>query len=558
MTGSPDRAPYGAFVSGPLLVRDAALFTDLYEITMAASYLREGMSGLATFSLFVRKLPAERSFLVAAGLEDVLNYLGDLRFSDDAVRYLGALGRFDAGFLEFLRDLRFTGEVRAVPEGTVIFQDEPLIEVTAPIIEAQIVETAVLNLCHFQTLLASKAARSVIAARGRPVVEFGLRRTHGIDAGMKAARCSFIAGAPMSSNVLAGLSYGIPPTGTMAHSYVTAFPREIDSFRAFALAFPANTILLIDTYDTVAAAHKAVEVAREMQARGQRLAGVRLDSGDIVALSKEVRGILDRAGLGYVRIFVSGGLDEDGIDHLLKAGAPIDAFGVGTRMDVSADAPYLDMAYKLVEYEGRHVLKTSPGKTTWTGRKQIYRFLDAKGRCSGDVLALRDEPPPAVSAEPLLRAVMESGQLVAPHPSLAAIRDYCAAQIASLPPDIRRLRGAEKYPVRYSDRLVALQRSLEAELEATEVAPSLQPARTRGGAKRSRRGGKATTNQRKTLQPPRSPKAGRPPEDVISAPRVRRRQKTARVELRKGTTLLQTGHGPRVARAAKKPKIKKR
>ncbi len=459
----------GAFVSGPLVTQDAALFTDLYEITMAASYLREAMHAPGTFSLFVRKLPKNRSFLIAAGLEDVLNYLRDFRFSDKAIGYLASLGLFEAGFLDFLRKLGFTGEVRAVPEGTVIFADEPILEITAPVIEAQLVETAVINFCHLQTLLTSKAARSVIAARGRPVVEFGLRRTHGIDAGMKAARCAFIAGAPMSSNVLAGLYYGIPPTGTMAHSYVTAFAHEIDSFRAFARAFPARTILLIDTYDTVAAAHKAVEVAREMEARGQRLAGVRLDSGDVVALSKEVRRILDAAGLGYVRIFVSGGLDEDLVDQVLEDGAPIDAFGIGTRMAVSADAPYFDMAYKLVRYGGRNVLKISAGKETWTGEKQVYRFRDGDGRFGRDLLALREEASPSADAEPLLRTVMESGRTVEPLPSLTAIRDHCAAQIAALPDDVRRLRKARAYPVGYSDRLVSLQRTLEAEVTTTEV-----------------------------------------------------------------------------------------
>ena len=390
--GRRARVPRSAFASGPLVIRDAALFTDLYEITMAASYLREGMHGPATFSLFSRKLPRGRSFLVAAGLEDVLNFLRGFRFSDDALSYLDSLDRFDPSFLDFLRRLRFTGEVRAVPEGTVVFPDEPLLEITAPLIEAQLVETAVLNLVHFQTLLASKAVRCVLAARGRPVVEFGLRRTQGIDAGMKAARCAFIAGGSTSSNVLAGPHYGIAPTGTMAHSYVSAFPHEIDAFRAFARAFPSTTTLLIDTYDTVVAARKAVVVAKEMEAEGRRLAGVRLDSGDIVTLSKEVRRILDDAGLGGVPIFVSGGLDEDSIDAYLAAGAPIDAFGVGTRMDVSADAPYLDMAYKLVEYDGRPVLKTSGGKATWTAQKQVYRLLRSGEGFAGDVLALREEP----------------------------------------------------------------------------------------------------------------------------------------------------------------------
>lgn len=463
-------APPDAFVSGPLVVRDAALFTDLYEITMAASYFREGMREPATFSLFVRKLPPGRGFLIAAGLEDALNYLRGFQFSDEAIQYLHSFHRFDRAFLDYLRGLRFTGRVRAVPEGTAVFTNEPLLEVTAPIIEAQLVETAVMNLCHFQTLLVSKAARSVIAARGRPVVEFGLRRTHGLDAGMKAARSSFIAGAVMSSNVLAGRYYGIPPTGTMAHSYVSAFPHEIDAFRAFARAFPTSTTLLIDTYDTVAAAHKAVQVAKEMEAEGLRLAGVRLDSGDIVALSKEVRRILDDAGLDYVRIFVSGGLDEETVEDFLEAGAPIDAFGIGTRMDVSADAPYLDMAYKLVRYGERYVLKTSPGKETWTGEKQVYRIRGPDGRFAGDVIALRDEPPPAAEAEPLLHTVMESGRLVAPHPPLPAMRAHCAAQVAALPEEVRHLRNPGSYPVRYSEGLTVLQRSLKAELEAAPVA----------------------------------------------------------------------------------------
>ncbi|HSB41128.1 MAG TPA: nicotinate phosphoribosyltransferase, partial [Methylomirabilota bacterium] len=367
----------------------------------------------------------------------------------------------EPSFLDFLRGLRFTGDVRAVPEGTVLFQDEPLLEVTGPIIEAQLVETAVLNLVHLQTLLASKAARCVLAADGRPVSEFGLRRTHGIDAGMKAARCAFIAGASTSSNVMAGLHYGIPPTGTMAHSYVSAFPREIDAFRAFARAFPARTILLLDTYDTVAAARKAVVVAKEMEARGERLAGVRLDSGDLAALSREVRRILDEANLAYVRIFVSGGLDEAGITACLAAGAPIDAFGVGTRMDVSADAPYLDMAYKLVEYDGRPVRKSSAGKGTWAAQKQVYRRLESGRAFAGDVIALREEPAPPGTVEILLRSVMERGRLLAPHPALTSIREYCAAQIASLPAGVRDLADGAVYPVSYSERLVSLQRSLD-------------------------------------------------------------------------------------------------
>lgn len=462
----------GAYTSGPLVLRDAALFTDLYELTMAASYFRESMRGDATFSLFVRKLPPRRSFLIAAGLQDTLEFLRQFQFSEEALRYVRSLGGFDRDFLDFLGDVRFTGTVRAVPEGTVVFADEPLLEVTAPIIEAQLVETAVLNFCHLQTMQASKAVRSVLAAGGRPIVDFGLRRTHGIDAGLKAARASFIAGAAMTSNVLAGLSYGIPPSGTMAHSYVEAFPHEIDAFRAFARAFPASTTLLIDTYSTVAAAHKAVTVAREMEARGERLAAVRLDSGDLLSLSQDVRRVLDGAGLGYVRIFASGGLDEEAVDALLSAGAPIDAFGIGTRMNVSADAPYFDMAYKIVVYAGRNVLKLSAGKATLAGEKQVYRVRGPDGFFAGDVLALRDESGPA-GAEPLLQTVMRGGQLVEPEPALSAIRDYARSQVMSLPEPVRRLRDPARYPVRYSERLLSTQSALEREAEAAEVASVL-------------------------------------------------------------------------------------
>jgi nicotinate phosphoribosyltransferase len=466
--------PHGDFVSGPLVVHDVALFTDLYELTMAASYFREGMDGEATFSLFVRSLPPTRSFMVTAGLPDVLEYLADLEFSEPAIGYLRSLGMFEADFLDFLRGLRFTGSVRAVPEGTVLFADEPILEVTAPVIEAQLVETAIINFCHLQTVLASKAVRSVIAAGGRPVVDFGLRRTHGIDAGLKAARCAYIAGATMTSNVLAGLAYGIRPAGTMAHSYIKAFPREIDAFRAFARAFPAHTTLLIDTYDTVAAAHKAATVAREMAARGERLGAVRLDSGVLVELSQAVRRVLDDAGFQDVRIFASGGLDEESIERLLEAGAPIDAFGVGTRMNTSADAPYLDIAYKLVRYAGRDVQKLSPGKTTWPGEKQIHRLIGADGRFEGDVLALADEPAPNGSTDALLQTVMTGGRATGPAAPLAAVRERCASQVAALPPTVRRLRDAVPYPVTTSDKLAALRRSVEADLEAAEVVGYLE------------------------------------------------------------------------------------
>ena len=452
----------GEFRSGPLLLHDAALFTDLYELTMGAAFFREGMGESATFSLFARRLPASRRFIVAAGLEDALEYLRALRFTADALDYLRSLGRFDAAFLDHLACLRFTGDVRAVPEGTVVFPDEPILEVTAPVIEAQLVETALLNICHLQCVLASKAARVTMAARGRAIAEFGLRRSHGTDAGLKAARCAWIAGCESTSDVLAGKSYGIPVSGTMAHSFVTAFADELEAFRAYARAFPDAAVLLLDSYDTIEGARKAVTVARERAAAGKRLAGVRLDSGDLLVLSREVRRIFDEAGFPEVRILVSGGLDEHDIESLLAAGAPIDAFGVGTRLNVSADAPSLDLVYKLVRYGDRDVLKLSEGKETWVGAKALYRMTDAQGRAAGDVLALADEPAPEAAGESLLRPVMRSGELLRGHPPLAEVRRWCAEQLAALPEGLRGLRGPGEYPVRPSSGLRARQASAAA------------------------------------------------------------------------------------------------
>ena len=448
--------PPGSFESAPLVLGDAALFTDLYELTMAAAFFREGVRGTATFSLFVRGLPRGRAFLVAAGLQEVLEYLRDLCFSPDALAYLRSLARFEPEFLDTLAALRFTGDVRAVREGTVLFADEPLLEITGPIIEAQLLETAVINFCHLQTVQASKAARAVLAAGGRPLAEFGLRRSHGIDAGMKAARTALLAGFDSTSNVLAGRTYGLPLSGTMAHSFVMAFPREIEAFRAYARAFPDGAVLLLDTYDPVAATHAAVEVARELAAAGHRLAGVRLDSGELGPLSREVRRILDAGGCAGVPIIVSGGLDEHDVAALLASGAPVDAFGIGTRVAVSADAPSLDMVYKLVRFEGRDVLKVSPGKETWVGAKQVIRRLGPGGRLAGDVLALAEEPVPA-GDRGLLEPVMRGGELVRPHPALAELREHCAEELRALPDGLRQLCDAPAYPVAPSEALRARQ-----------------------------------------------------------------------------------------------------
>jgi nicotinate phosphoribosyltransferase len=462
----------------PLTLRDAALFTDLYELTMAAAFFREGMRETATFSLFARRLPSTRAFLVAAGLEDALEYARGLRFTGDALEYLRSLGRFEPRFLNFLAGLRFTGEIRAVPEGTVLFPDEPLLEVTAPVIEAQLLESALLNATHLQSVLASKAARVVLASGGRDLAEFGLRRSHGTDAALKAARCAWITGFASTSNVLAARAYGIPVSGTMAHSFVTAFGDELEAFRAYARAFPDSATLLIDSYDTLEGARKAVTVARELAERGHALAAVRLDSGDLLALSREVRRILDEAGLPGIRIVASGGLDEHDVKQLLASGAPVDSFGIGTRLNVSADAPSLDLVYKLVRYGDRDVLKLSEGKETWVGAKAIYRALDAPGRAAGDVLALAEEPAPTVGGESLLEPVMRDGELLRAHPPLGEVRRRCTAQLAALPEGLRRLRGHDGYPVRPSDALRERQRG--ATLAVATSRPRAASAARRG------------------------------------------------------------------------------
>jgi len=460
--------PSGALVSGPLALADAALLTDLYELTMAAAFFAEGIGGQATFSLFTRRLPPDRGFLVAAGLEDALEYLRAFRFTDAAITYLDSLGRFRPDFLDHLGTLRFTGDVRAVPEGTVVFADEPMLEVTAPILEAQVVESALLNLLHAPTVLASKATRSVLAANGRGLAEFGLRRTHGIDAGLKASRAALLAGFDSTSNVLAGRTWGLPLSGTMAHSFVTAFANEAQAFEAYARTFPDAAVLLLDTYDTVAAARKAVEVARGLAAAGHHLAGVRLDSGDLAAVSHAVRKVLDDGGCAEVQILVSGGLDEHDIAALLAAGAPIDGFGIGTRLTTSADAPSVDLVYKLVRFDGRDVLKLSEGKRTRVGPKQIIRRVSADGRLAGDTLALAEEPvPPGAAA--LLETVMRGGELARPHPPLSEIRARCAAQLATLPDGLRRLTDPDSYAPTPSEPLRGRQREAERRVIRTRL-----------------------------------------------------------------------------------------
>jgi nicotinate phosphoribosyltransferase len=436
-----------------------ALLTDLYELRMAASFRRRGMRGSATFSLFVRGLPPERGFLVACGLDGCLDYLEGLAVDDDDLDALITLGLDDLT-VEALAGLRFTGDVWAVPEGRAVFAGEPLLEVTAPIAEAQVVETYLLNQVTFATAIASKAARSRLAAGDAGLVDFAFRRTHGGEAAMTVARASAIAGFGATSNVEAARRFGLRVAGTMAHSYVEAFPTEEDAFRTFAEDNPTNTVLLVDTYDTRTGVQKAIDVIKDLDLGAT--AGVRIDSGDLAALAREARRMLDDAGLIETQIFASGGLDEYAIADLVTARAPIDAFGVGTKMGVSQDAPSLDSVYKLVEYDGRPVMKLSPGKQTTPGPKQVFRAPD------GDVIGLREEPAPPRS-EPLLVPVMHNGQRTH-HESIDDAKQRFASDLAHLPVTALQIRNPSPATVRLSSDAEALSTRVHRKLISREQA----------------------------------------------------------------------------------------
>lgn len=437
----------------------AALLTDQYQLTMLQAYWRERMFDTAVFSLFVRRLPEGWNHLLACGLDDALRYLERVRFDEDALAYLATLGGFSAEFLGWLADFRFTGSVDALPEGTPFFAEEPILVVEAPLPEAQLVETFLMNQVHLQTLLASKGARVVAAAEGRSVVDFGLRRTHGTDAGMKGARAFWIAGLHGTSNVLAGRAYGMPVTGTMAHSYVQAHDDERDAFRAFSALYP-DTVLLVDTYDTLEGVRRVAALAEEL--RGDfAVRGIRLDSGDLAALARDARRILDGAGLASVAIIASGGLDEYEVARLVRNGAPIDGFGVGTAMAVSKDAPSLDTAYKLTSYAGRGRLKLSPGKGILPGRNQVWR-QERGGRAVGDVIAPAVPEGDVPEGRPLLRRVMERGvRLEAGREGLDTIRRRAREESDRLPPAVRGLEPAvPPYPVVVSGELRRRQEQL--------------------------------------------------------------------------------------------------
>ncbi len=446
-----------------------ALRTDLYQLTMMQAYWKSRHNPEATFDYFVRKIPSG-SYLVTAGLSYVLDYIGNLRFEEDDIEYLRTQG-FDAGFLEFLRDFRFTGGILAMPEGSIAFPLEPVIRVTAPIIEAQLVETFLLNRMNFSTLITTKASRVVYAAKGRAIAEFGLRRAQG-DAHLEATRATYIGGCSSTSNVLAGKKFGIPVSGTMAHSFVTSFDHEIDSFRAYADAFPKRCFLLVDTYNSIEGAKKAVIVGKELEKKGEKLLGVRLDSGDLSELSKQVRMILDGAGLDYVKIVASGDLNEWKIDELMNKGARIDIFGVGTELVTGRPAPALDGIYKLsdVVEHGRHLpkmkLSEETVKATLPGKKRVWRIVE-NGNFVKDIISLDEET--FENAKPLLEQVVKNGKIICGRPSLDEIRNRALKNISCLPDKYKKFEGAPSYPVEFSSGLTDLRERIIEKIRKEEI-----------------------------------------------------------------------------------------
>lgn len=442
-----------------MLRNDLALTTDLYELTMAAAYFENGEDAKATFELFVRTFPINRSYLVAAGLEQAVDYLKHLRFRNEHIRYLKNDPHFQNvsnNFFRYLKNLKFSGDIWALSEGTVFFTNEPILRVSAPIIEAQIIETYLLTVINFQTLIATKASRVVQAARGRGVVEFGARRAHGPEAGLLAARASYIGGCIGTSNVLAGYRFGIPTYGTMAHSFVMNYDSELEAFERFCKVFRSHPAVLLDTYDTLEGAKRAasLKIAPSF---------VRLDSGDRYDLSVKVRKILDDAGLKKTKIFVSGDLNEFALDDLTSRGAPIDAFGVGTELVTSRDDPALPGIYKIVETrrKGKVVyhVKTSEGKRTIPGAKQVYRRYSEAGEIQEDIISLEDEKRP-LGTKPLLRKIMSGGRLVYRLPSIEKIRSIAITEVGRLPAKYKVLKGFEQPPVKLSQKLEQLSQSL--------------------------------------------------------------------------------------------------
>jgi nicotinate phosphoribosyltransferase len=439
-------------------INSSILLTDLYMLTMLEGFHTEGMNGVASYEFFVRSLPPGRGFLMAAGLEQALQYLESAHFTAEELEWLRGTGRFSPAFVDSLATWRFQGDMEAMPEGTVFFPNEPIVRITAPISQAQLVESRLINIFHYQTLIASKAARCVLAAPGKLLVDFGLRRAHGAEAGLLAARACYLAGFHGTATVLAGKRFGIPTYGTMAHAYVLAHASEEAAFESFAQAQPENVVLLIDTYDTEEGARTAVKVAPRLRQRGIAIKAVRLDSGDLAALSVKVRRILDEGGLQETGIFCSGDLEELSLQKLVQAGAPINGFGVGTRLDTSYDVPYLNCAYKLVEYEGIPRRKRSAGKASWPARKQVFRRYGDDRVIEADTITLADDSQPG---EPLLQPFMRAGRRLQPAEELNCLRERAAHQLSRLPENLRALGSNPPLSVGISPALEATARRID-------------------------------------------------------------------------------------------------
>lgn len=441
------------------------LLTDLYQLTMLHTYYRQRMEATAVFEFFVRKLPEHRNFMMAAGLEQALDFLEQARFGPEELEWIARSGLFAPEFPKHLEQWRFSGDVHAMPEGTIFFPDEPILRVTAPMPQAQLIESRLMNLVHFESLVATKAARSVLVARGKKLVDFGLRRAHGAEAGLLAARAAYLAGYDSTATVLAGSRFGIPVVGTMAHSFVQAHDDEAQAFIDFARAFPKGTIFLVDTYDTEAGVRKVVKLAPQLEREGIIVRGIRLDSGDLGQLARAARCLLDEAGLRKAVVFASGNLDEYRMRELLEAGAPIDGFGVGTSLVTSADAPSLDAVYKLQEYAGRPRRKRSTAKATWPGRKQVFRVSDRAGIFERDIVTVEGDEQ---AGEPLLIPVMREGRrLGAPEP-LERIRERARGGLERLP---RRLADLETASAPYCVDISPALRRLAEEVDRATAGP---------------------------------------------------------------------------------------
>lgn len=431
----------------------SSLLTDLYQLTMLQGYLDHNLNDTADFEFFVRDLPVNRNFLLAVGVEQVLEFLETLQFTSDELKWLASQGKFNKNFIAYLEKFKFEGDVHAMPEGTVFFPGEPILRITAPIPQAQLVETRIINLLHFQTMIASKAVRSVNAAGGKLLIDFGLRRSHGAEAGLLAARASYIAGYSGTSTVLAGKLFNIPLYGTMAHSFIQAHDDEQIAFENFAMSQPNNVVLLIDTYNILEAVNKVIRLSKKLKRKDIKIQAVRLDSGNLSENASKIRKILDQENLQDIEIFVSGNLDEYRLKEFADKKAPIDGFGVGTLMITSADAPYLECGYKLVHYAGTPRLKKSPNKVTWPSRKQVYRYADTNGIFAYDELTLEDE---SREMQPLLKLVMKKGERTAAPASLQNIRCYTGEQIKKLPQKLLQIDQSSSYQVITSDKLTKL------------------------------------------------------------------------------------------------------